>query len=50
MQGTFDIRRTFLRGAIQVRVLIPEIDHNTVASLADVAAPVIQRVFSLCEC
>ena len=34
---------------VHIRVVIPDVDNSTMASLAHIAAPVIQRVFSLRE-
>jgi hypothetical protein len=39
-----------LWGAEQICVVIPDVNNGTMASLANVTAPVIQGVFSLCEC
>ena len=50
LQGMFNEVRTILRGQEHICVVIPDIDNSTMASLAYIAAPVIQRIFSLCEC
>jgi hypothetical protein len=49
VQGICDIFCTILWGAEQIRVCIPEIGDGAVASLSHVAAPVIERTFSLCN-
>jgi hypothetical protein len=50
IQGICNEVCTILRGAEQIRVVIPDVNNGTMASLANVVAPVIQHIFSLCKC
>jgi hypothetical protein len=50
IQGIYNKFRTTLQGTEQICVVIPDVDNGTVASLANIAAPVIQCIFSLCKC
>ena len=49
IQGIFHEVCTISRGQVHIRVVIPDVDNSTMASLAHIAAPVIQHVFSLRE-
>ena len=49
IQGIFHEVCTISRGQVHIHVVIPDVDNSTMASLAHIAAPVIQRVFSLRE-